>query len=211
MNAHKRIQLKPDEQVLAALHEAGVAYVPWFALFFVWIVAPFFFLFPLFRQGPLGVTIFFALTLSGLLVALRKFFIWKHSVLLVTDLRVVDVEQRGFFDRTYSEVAYADVQDVTFRVKGIFPTVFRYGTLTIKTAGNAADIEMRRVRHPAKYHDLLHDVRKEAVVAVPKNLRARKVKELVERMSDEEVDRLVLNVREKERDEATKELYKKPS
>jgi hypothetical protein len=207
MKPKQILQLKPDERVVAVLREAVVPYVFWMVFFFVWIVAPFFFLFPLFRQGPFGVILFFALTLSGLLVGFRRLFVWRHSIVLITDRRVVDVEQHGFFDRTFSEADYADVEDITFRVRGIIPTIFRYGTLRVKTAGNAADMEMRRVHRPSVYHDLLHDLRQEAAVSVPKNLRSRKVKELAEHLSDEEVNQLTSRVRARERDQAMRTFY----
>ncbi len=206
MKPEKLIQLKPDEQVLALIHEDAIPYIPWMTLLFAWIVAPFFLLFPLFQQGMIGVVIFIALLGSGLLFGWRRYFVWQHTVFVITDQRVVDVEQRGFFDRTYSEIGHNDIQDVTFRVKGILPTIFRYGTLSVKTAGTAADLEMRRVRYPAKFHDLINDLREEAKTAVPKLTRTRKVKELVDHMSDEEVNELVLRVRAKDSDQAIREF-----
>jgi hypothetical protein len=207
MNLSKLIQLKPDEEVIAVIHEDVVPHVPWIVFLFIWIVAPFFFLFPLFRQGPIGIVIFFALTLSGLVVGLRRLFSWQHSVFIITDHRVVDVEQRGLFDRTYSEALYGDIEDVTFRVKGIVPTIFRYGTLRVKTAGNAADLEIRRVREPSKFHDLIRDLREEAAVSVPRTLRTRKLKELTESMSDEEVDRLIAESRQTHQQEAIEQVF----
>lgn len=202
MKPEKLIQPKPDEQILAVIHEDVIPYVPWMTLFFVWIVAPFFLLFPLFEQGLIGVIIFVALLGSGLFVGFRRYFTWQHTVFVITDQRVVDVDQRGFFDRTYSEIGHHDIQDVTFRIKGILPTIFRYGTLVVKTAGSAADLEMRRVRYPAKFHDLINDLRAEAKTAVPKLTRTRKLKELVDHMSDDEVNQLVATVRAKDQEDA---------
>ncbi len=206
MKPEKMIQLRPDETLLAVIREHTVPYVPWMVFLFVWIVTPFFFLFPLFRQGPIGVGIFFALVFSGAFVAWRKYFAWQHTVFVITDQRVVDVSQRGFFDRTHAEAAYADVEDVAYRIKGLVPTIFRYGTIQVKTVGNAADLEMRHVKNPAKYHDLLQEVRAEAAVSVPKTLKSRKVKELLSQLSEEEVDALMARKRQEDQEAAVRDF-----
>lgn len=155
----KNIQLKPEEEVLDVVHEDVIPHLPRFFLLCLWFVIPFFFLFPLFREGFLGVVVFFSLAGSAAIFFLRTFTKWVNTVLVITDRRVIDVERRGFFDRVVSEVPYAHVEDVTYRVKGIWPTLFRYGDVRLHVAGSAADIEFYRVPRPSRVHDLINDLR----------------------------------------------------
>jgi len=51
------------------------------------------------------------------------------------------------------------VDDVTYEVKGLFATLFGYGSVRVIVQGTGADFEVRRVYHPARLHHLLNDLR----------------------------------------------------
>jgi membrane protein YdbS with pleckstrin-like domain len=69
------------------------------------------------------------------------------DIWVVTNDRLIAVQQQGLFSRTISEMDLWLVQDVTSEVKGISATIFGYGALSLETAGkeerfhfvNAAD------------------------------------------------------------------------
>lgn len=54
---------------------------------------------------------------------------------VLTNRRIIDVEQRGFFIREVSSVRYPMIQDVTINVSGLFPTLLNFGTIQVQTAG----------------------------------------------------------------------------
>lgn len=54
---------------------------------------------------------------------------------VVTNKRVIDIEQSGLFDRTVAEQRLVKVQDVTQEVKGFWGTMLHYGNVYIQTAG----------------------------------------------------------------------------
>lgn len=55
--------------------------------------------------------------------------------MILTNERVVRIEQRGIFNRVVSQLTLDRIQDVTTETKGILPTFLGFGTLTIETAG----------------------------------------------------------------------------
>ncbi len=57
------------------------------------------------------------------------------DVWIVTNERIIDVHQKGFFSRIISEQRLYRIQDVTSEVHGFFPTVLKYGEVHIQTAG----------------------------------------------------------------------------
>ena len=57
------------------------------------------------------------------------------DVWVVTNQRIIDVEQVSFFHRSISEFKIYKVQDVTVEIKGLIPTLLNYGNVQIETAG----------------------------------------------------------------------------
>ena len=159
MEAPKYIELRPREEVLE-LAQASVLPKLWaFALAVIWSVLPFFFLFPLWRQGGWGVMAFFVWLASGLFLLGRLYFKWARTVFLVTDRRVVDHDQRGLFHTVVTQAQYEQIDEVSVHVKGVMATLLKYGTLTLKLHGAAADIEVEHIRRPEHLADLLNDLR----------------------------------------------------
>lgn len=67
---------------------------------------------------------------------------------VVTNNRILNVEQHGIFSRTVSELDLAQVQDVTSEQHGIFPFLFGYGDVFIQTAGEKQRFVFEQVPRP---------------------------------------------------------------
>ncbi len=210
MHVNEIIQLKVGEEVLEVVHEDLWPRAPGFLLNVFWFVTPFFFLFPLFREGVVGVIIFLLLITVALFFGARAYRRWSGTMLVLTDRRVVDVEQRGLFDRVVSETPYTRIDDVSYHVKGFWSTLFRFGDVHIHVAGTAADIAVSRVPHPARIHDLVNDLR-QLVRDDEKTRRERKLNDLAKTLSLEEIERMAQTARREERDAAVETLYNKSS
>lgn len=100
-------------------------------------------------------------------------FIWLffcHAMLdfyldiwIVTNKRIISIEQEGLFARTIAEQRLSRVQDVTSEVKGMFPTFLNYGEVHIQTAGEITRFIFKQVpnaREVAKQIIILADKRK---------------------------------------------------
>jgi len=209
MKAENLIKLRPNEQILDIVHEDSVPAFPWWLFLFVWIVTPFFFLFPLAQNGVVGILFLVVVVGAGLFMVFRTSYSWYRTALVVTDERIADVNQHGFFDKVATEVEYGDIDEVIYSVKGFVPTVFRYGVIYLRTAGERADIAFRRVHRPIDLHHLIEDLVQEAhndndplVVS-----RAQKLKSLAESLSDAEVERLAAAVQKRERETASRQFF----
>lgn len=162
MTIEAMIEQKPGEEIIEVVQASLIPLFPKLVLYFFWIVLPFFFLFPLFRAGAWGVLAFFLVLLSGVFFAVREWYQWNLTVCVITDRRVVDIDQQGFFNRVTSEVPYRNISDITYRIQGLIPTVFRYGVVGIQTLGNTVNLEIWDVRHPGKLHQLINDLREQS-------------------------------------------------
>ncbi len=73
-----------------------------------------------------------------LLLCGTTLFIWfryYHSYLIVTDSRLVEIDQKSLFNRTTAELELLRIEDVKALVKGILATFLRYGDVLVETAG----------------------------------------------------------------------------
>lgn len=152
------LRLKDAEQVKTIARRHIATLLPVLAFSLLLIVGPFFLLFPLFRWGMPGVIVFLVALSLGILSGARSLFLWDADVLVVTNVRVVDVDQRGLFTRIVSEVLLATVQDVVWSKKGFWESLFRMGTVRLQSSGGSTTIEAKRVPHPEKLHQLISDL-----------------------------------------------------
>lgn len=77
--------------------------------------------------------------------SLATLFIWNFFFILwldyyldawiVTNERIINIEQRGFFVRNISELKLTKIQDVTSEIIGVIPTLLDYGNIYVQTAG----------------------------------------------------------------------------
>ena len=69
----------------------------------------------------------------ALLLFLRAWYIWSKNVLLITNIRVIAVNQKGLFSREVIEAYLEAICNVGVRVRGVMPSMFKYGKVLIQT------------------------------------------------------------------------------
>lgn len=106
----------------------------------------------------LGTSIFF---LFGSLFIYQMFIDYWLDVCIVTDKRILDIEQQGLFSRTVSELRLFRVQDVTAEIKGFWKTMFNYGDVFIQTAAEKERFEFIGIPHPNEVAKMILDLAEE--------------------------------------------------
>lgn len=88
---------------------------------------------------------------------------YSLDVWIVTNMRIIDSKQHGFFNRTVSELSLSNVQDVSFNLEGAIPTFLNYGDVRVETAGNDRLFQFLQVPNPQFVKDeimkVVHDTR----------------------------------------------------
>lgn len=74
---------------------------------------------------------------------------------VVSDHRVIDSRQHGFFKRNVSELNLAKIQDISVEIKGLIPTFLDYGDLKIQTAGAETKFMFEQIPHPTAVKDII--------------------------------------------------------
>ncbi|MFA6427288.1 MAG: PH domain-containing protein [Candidatus Magasanikbacteria bacterium] len=168
------IKQKSYERIEYVLHRHAFTFIPIIILFIVLASIPVLVyllinnLFPDAINGPVGYPLFVLLGsiyyLSMYLFFYAQFVEFYLDLWIVTNDRIVDIEQLGLFSRTITELDLFRIQDVTTDVKGLFPTIFHYGNVIIKTASSNTHIVFSNVPSPnhvrEKLIQLSHEDRK---------------------------------------------------
>ncbi len=96
-------------------------------------------------------TLLLFLWLYGYLIWIDYYF----DVWIVTNERIINIEQKGLFVRIVSELQFSRIQDVTTSVNGLIPTILNFGDVTIQTAAEEEQFLFRQVPDPYRVKDLL--------------------------------------------------------
>ncbi len=102
------------------------------------------------RLAPLVIFILSIWFLVLWLVFFYHFTMYTLDVWIVTDRRIIDSTQHGFFNRTISELHTGRVQDVSVHIDGLVQTFFHFGDIQVQTAGTEEKFKFIQVPHPEK-------------------------------------------------------------
>ncbi len=181
----KKLNLKENERIVKIVRCYPLTYFFPILATFILIATPFFFLFLFFSWGLIGLVIFLGLIFLGIIYGAREFVLWYFNVFVITNQRIVDIDQRGFFDRIVSEAPFEKIQDISYRIKGIFQTLFHYGNIQIQTAGTALRLELKNIYQPEKVQELITYLIKQ-----DQKLKSQSADSII---SGERVDKIPLN------------------
>lgn len=163
---NKDLELLSDETIILDARKH------WFVIFLsiCWVLAAMLF--------PIGIAVL-ALAISPLLLAeiLIKipilFFLYALWLMIswvicfaiitdymldivrITDKRIIDIDQKGFFTRNVATIRLDDIQDVTVESKGFFATLLNFGDLSVQSAGHLNEFVIRGLRGPDRIRTII--------------------------------------------------------
>ncbi|HAR99884.1 MAG: hypothetical protein US57_C0022G0011 [Candidatus Moranbacteria bacterium GW2011_GWC2_37_73] len=94
-----------------------------------------------------------------------SFLIWVDyyfDIWIITTERIINIEQKGMFTRSVSELRFAKIQDITTEVVGFLPTVINYGDVRVQTAGEESEFVFRTVSDPYHVKNIIMELQKKA-------------------------------------------------
>ena len=99
--------------------------------------------------------------------AFKEFTSYYLDAWFITNKRIVNIEQKGFFYREVSSVFLNRVQDATTEIEGFIETIFDFGDIQVQSAGAASHFLIRDVPHPRALRDrILAEAHKNTPVAI---------------------------------------------
>ena len=150
---------KDDEEVVLFLHQH------WFTIINKIIVVCLTSLFPFLIIIVFGPYITPYLSLFIFLWSAYILFLWfvlfyiitmyMLNSWIVTNERIVDSEQVGFFNRKVAELSLSVVQDVSVTLQGLIPTTLNFGDVIIQSAGRENHFFFDDVPKPQDVKDVI--------------------------------------------------------
>ena len=158
------IRLNPNENLVALYRRHPL--ILWTEIIIIFLIALlflgiFFFLrsaLPFLKEPPYQTLISWVAFLfyHGLFIAFFVVFAdYWLDIWIITTERVIDIEQKGLFRREVSEFKLDKIQDVSFDIRGILPSLFDFGDVQIETAGKERNLTFKTIPHPRRVKNLL--------------------------------------------------------
>lgn len=159
--------LEPDEQVYVVLREH------WFMLasrLLVWVVFVAVILVvdgflktyaAALYGGKVGVILSILRSTLLLLAALGVFMTWAMyylNVQIITNKRIIDIDQKSVLRHETSELHLQKVEDVSTEIKGLLQNFLDFGNVIIQTAGEKEKFIFETVAHPNAITRLILDL-----------------------------------------------------
>jgi hypothetical protein len=157
----RAIKLKEGERILLVVRQTPIVFSGAVLLGLFLFLLPFFLLFPLFSYGKWGVAGFIILILVAFCFSSYKFVLWYFNCGIITNQRVIDIDQKNITDRVVSEVPYYKIDDVSYTVKGLKQTLFHYGNVIVAIRGYRSSVTLQNVAHPALVQELILEVERQ--------------------------------------------------
>jgi len=146
--------LKKDEAVIVVVRKHWVTIAAPMALALVVLGVLIGFI-DVFFSSSVGAYAWFGIVLIVLFYVLYHWIMYYFDSFIITDLRIIDIDQHGLFKRTVSETTFDRVQDVTYSIIGMVATTLNFGTVNVATASATTKIELDHVPHPRKVHEII--------------------------------------------------------
>lgn len=156
-------QLRADETVVIILRRFPLAFWKSIVLIAALLLSPGIFFFPLLGYGHVGILVLIALWVLGFVWLGRTLLLWALDSVVLTNRRIIDIDQRGLLFREVSECSLEAVQDIRTLKKGVGAHVFDYGTIKVQTSSRNEHFELTHVRHPQQMQELIFSIQQEHI------------------------------------------------
>jgi uncharacterized membrane protein YdbT with pleckstrin-like domain len=161
------------EEVISIIHRH------WYALFWP-VIKVFlglmivFILFRLFGASKFSAYALLLWLIIGGVYILVQWFNWYRDRYILTDERILNLQQKSLFSRAVIEAPYENIQDISYEVNGFWATIFGFGDVRVDTAGRKEGIVMEQVARPRKLKSKIVKIR-DIVAEDKENLTAKEL------------------------------------
>jgi len=155
-----KIEFEENEEVIAVIRKHPICLAkPIFVLIFFLVLISFFLKF--FLASLAGFIILLVILCILLGYSLSHFLLWYFDIFLVTNQRLIDIDQKGIFRKEISETSLDKIQDVKCQF-GIIGRIFGFGDLEIESAGTLGKIIFHFIPSPEKFQEIIQSAKKRA-------------------------------------------------
>lgn len=146
----RKLNIADNEIVIDIIRKSLWSFWRSILLAIILLLLPFFLIYPLFLQGTWGLAVFGVVCFIALILIYRIHRAYYYTALIITNKRLIDMEQTGFLDNTSSVVLYGKIKDVNYKSRGLLQTIFKVGHIHISFINDENNfIELLGIKHPS--------------------------------------------------------------
>ena len=93
-------------------------------------------------------------------LAFYSIMLYFLNIVIVTNQRVIENKQNGFFDYRANEMELSKIQDISIKISGSLATFLDFGDIEIQSAGAKAKFYFDIIPHPEKIREIINEARK---------------------------------------------------
>jgi len=168
MNLLEFIHKKSYERIVRTIRRDPITFVPYIVVFIILMFVPigvFWLINTMFPEilannivYPIAVLFASMYYLCLYLFFYSYFVAFYLDMWIITNDRLIDVQQISLFGRSVAELDLYQIQDASSEIKGILPTIFRYGDVTLQTAGPVPKFIIHSTPNPHEIRKLILDL-----------------------------------------------------
>jgi len=98
----------------------------------------------------------------GAVYAFYKWYSWHNSDYIVTNQRVLKVDQPGLFGRVISEADIEKIQEISTHISGPVRTMLNFGKVKIQTASSVGNLDLIDVTDPYSVQQTIVGIQKKS-------------------------------------------------
>ncbi len=117
-------------------------------------------LYPKLFEFEYGKEIVFVWIIASILYAVHEIIVWYLDCYIITNKRIIDIDQKSIFQRIVAEVGIENIQEAVYLTNGPLETILGYGTVNVKTGSSGSIIGMEQIPNPAEVKDIIVNARK---------------------------------------------------
>lgn len=99
--------------------------------------------------------------IAGGLYAIKTWTCYYNSQCILTNQRLISINQKGFFHKVVTETALSKIQDVSYEIKGFWPSMWDFGTIIVSIYPPAGQkIVLEAIEEPKKIQRQIIEIAK---------------------------------------------------
>jgi len=77
------------------------------------------------------------------------------DILIITNKRIIDIEQIGLFSRDEAEIRFEKIEDIRIEIVGFLPSLLKFGNIHIQSAAEKREFVLKDFQNPYKIKDII--------------------------------------------------------
>lgn len=146
---------RPEEKIILKVKRHPIVLlqgiIPMFLIFVIIIGIIIYFKF-----SAVTIVVFLLGLIAIVLIAYYNLFLWYNDIYILTNQRLIDVDQHGLFTRRISETSLDQIQEVQVIVNGPLETIFGFGQVIVQTSGPSENFILEITPQPYKIQQLIN-------------------------------------------------------